>query len=213
MRHGYVRADARGFLSAHVTGNFVLFAAALGRGLEPQDYLKLWTFPVFIVAVAAATIAYVRGTGAARKGRAASGLSRVLGLMAVLLAATAGLAFAPHSDALDIAIVLGVVVAMGLQNALHHFIPGAMTTVMTGTVMNTVARATRRVIGDNGEPSAGAQAVNPIYLMVVFAAGCLGAGCLVPWLGFRSLVLAAGAAVFLWFWERRLLRNSDGRQA
>ncbi len=56
-----------GVFSAHVTGNFVLFAAALGRGLEPQDYLKLWTFPVFIVAVSIATLAYVRGEDAGRR--------------------------------------------------------------------------------------------------------------------------------------------------
>ncbi len=99
---------------------------------------------------------------------------------------------------------------MGLQNALHHFIPGAMTTVMTGTVINTVARATRRMLGDMAEPTAGAQAVNPFYLIIVFAAGCLGAGAIVRELGFRCLAFAAGIAVLLWFGERPSMSRSKG---
>ncbi len=52
----FVGAD--GIFSAHVTGNFVLFAAALIRGLSGRDYLKLVSFPVFVVAVIITTYLY-----------------------------------------------------------------------------------------------------------------------------------------------------------
>lgn len=39
---------ARGVLSAHVTGNFVLFGVAMVKGLHGLDYLKLFLFVPFV---------------------------------------------------------------------------------------------------------------------------------------------------------------------
>ncbi len=185
-----------GIFSAHVTGNFVLFAAALAKGVRPEDYVKLLTFPVFVAAVIAAVVIYVLSD----KAQAKSGLSRILAVMAVfLIAATAGAIL--HTPEADIAVTLAVVFAMGLQNALHHFIPGAMTTVMTGTVMTTVARLTRKAMRVVVEPLAPAS-VNTLWLIAVFGGGCLLAAFGAVVIGFYSLALPAliccGLAIREW---------------
>ena len=54
--------DANGLFAAHVTGNFVVFGAALARGIQEKDYLKLLTFPVFVLAVMFGTILYRRAS-------------------------------------------------------------------------------------------------------------------------------------------------------
>ena len=175
----------KGIFSAHVTGNFVVFAAALARGVRPEDYVKLLTFPVFLLAVVVASAIYVVSEG----GRPKSGLRRILAAMTVLLiAATAGAVF--KTEATDIAVTMLVVFALGMQNTLHHFIPGSMTTVMTGTVMNTVARLTRQAMRTPVEPLAPA-AVSTLWLISLFAAGCLIAAFGAVILGFSSLGLAA----------------------
>jgi uncharacterized membrane protein YoaK (UPF0700 family) len=197
-----------GIFSAHVTGNFVLFAASLSRGLGPNDYLKLITFPVFVLAVAVATFIYVGADKAKAKGVKTSGLVRVLGAVSLVLMLTTALSFVATPE-VDVAITLLVVLAMGMQNALHHFIPGAMTTVMTGTVMNTVARLTKQRLGVPVE-AAVASSVNTLWLIALFAAGCLIAGFATHHLGragygYLSLALPAVMATVLWTLERRAL--------
>ncbi len=182
----------RGVFSAHVTGNFVLFAAALVRGVRPEDYLKLLTFPVFVLAVAAGTVRLVL---VSRRPGGAVGAGGILLAMGLLFAAGAALATAvfPWRDE---AITLLVVFALGLQNALHPFIPGPMTTVMTGTVTNAVSSATRRLMGE-AAPAGHPANVNALWLMAVFAAGCLGAAWAVWVFGLVSLALPAVVALGL----------------
>ncbi len=181
----------KGVFSAHVTGNFVLFAAALVRGVRPEDYLKLLTLPVFVLAVAMGTVLLVL----ASRRQAAVGPGGILCLMALLFAAGAALAGCalPWRDE---TITLLVVFALGLQNALHPFIPGPMTTVMTGTVTNAVSNATRRLMGD-AAPAGHAANVNALWLMAVFAVGCLGAAWALWLFGFFSLALPAVVAAVL----------------
>ncbi len=191
----------KGIFSAHVTGNFVLFAAALSRGVTAEDYLKLLTFPVFILAVALATIVYVNSEKAGQETRKTTGLCRILSLMAGLLMIASALSFIKSAPA-DIAITMIVVLAMGLQNALHHFIPGTMTTVMTGTVMNTVARLTRKVMKVDLEPAAAAS-VNTLWLILLFGSGCLLAAFSAQYLNYLSLIPAACLCLYLWIGERQ----------
>jgi uncharacterized membrane protein YoaK (UPF0700 family) len=188
-----------GIFSAHVTGNFVVFAAALSQGAAPEDYFKLITFPVFVFSVATATACYMWADK--RKTSKSSGLTLVLWLMTALLAISGGLALLPHVDGgdLDLIITLIIVVAMGFQNTLHHFIAGAFTTVMTGTVMNWVAGQTERRLASQSTPKAAAP-VNPIFLMLLFGAGCLAGALLTHAIGFAAFlpaaVLTAGLAMF-----------------
>lgn len=181
-----------GIFSAHVTGNFVVFAAALSQGTTPDDYLKLLTFPVFVAAVSAGTFVYMRGDTERSRSRGSSGLTAVLWAMTALFGVGGGLAVIPHLQAanLDLCITLLVVVAMGLQNSVHHFIAGAFTTVMTGTVMNWVAGLTEHRLAQ--KPSSKTPpSINPLVLMVLFALGCLAGALLTHFVGFTVFLLAA----------------------
>lgn len=184
-----------GVFSAHVTGNFVLFAAAAARGVQAQDYLKLATMPVFMIAVVAAAAVQVtarRGTPS-RDSRA--GLGRVLALMVLFLAGAGAASLLRPAD--TVTATLLVVFAMGLQNGLHPFHPGAMTTVMTGTVTNTLARITRSWLGDPPDaPRAGE--VGTLALIAAFAAGCAVAAALAGPAGFACLIVAAALPALLW---------------
>ncbi len=191
----------RGVFSAHVTGNFVLLAASLVDGGHASDLLKLETFPVFVAAIGLSVWLYL----AAEKHRKGEGLRRVLLAMTVIFAACAAIAFVPHTpeDGWDVAITLLVVLALGLQNGLHHFIAGSMTTVMTGTVTATIARATRRLLRAEPPEQPNAQAaLSPIWLVLVFGVGCLAAAFAVKAIGFACLTVAALAVAASLYLER-----------
>lgn len=179
-----------GVFSAHVTGNFVVFAAALAEGLSPADYLKLICFPVFVLAVAGASIIYARA--AARGGKP---LLRVLQSVALTLLAAALLA-SLFGTPLAAWVTLLLVCAMGMQNTLHHFIPGPMTTVMTGTVMNTVARFARSLVepaptAQAGMPPAAAAGPSTLRLILTFALGCALSAIATHHAGYTALWLPA----------------------
>ena len=196
-----------GIFSAHVTGNFVLFAAALAQGGTSPDYLKLLTFPVFVVAVAAATVCYLQA-----EKTSARGLVVILAIVALLLAVCGGLGLSPHGDDLDVAITLLVVVAMGFQNTLHHFIPGAFTTVMTGTVMNWVAGRTEALVGQPADKPAVA-AVRPVLLMIMFTLGCFSGALAAHAFGFAVFLAGAALAGGLCVFEYRTLTAKTASHA
>ena len=45
----FVAADS--IFSAHVTGNFIVFAYQMVKGSDPQAWIKLLTFPIFVLSV------------------------------------------------------------------------------------------------------------------------------------------------------------------
>ena len=183
-----------GVFSAHVTGNFVLFAAALAQGLQGDDYLKIVTLPVFVLAVAVAML--IAGRNAAPVLKVKRLLLVITGLL--LVAASLGVmgqtefsGFQPGQA--DVLITLLLVVAMAMQNSLHRFITGPMTTVMTGTVMNTTASLVdQHVLRIDADPQkAPAPAVNPLMMIVTFALGCVISGFLTVNFGLASIIVPA----------------------
>lgn len=117
--------------SAHVTGNFIVFAHQLIMGADTGAWVRLLTFPVFIIAVI---------TGGWMASKNTNG-NRLLIAETVLLATASFMAkgaavlnSAPYVT--EISIML-VVFAMGLQNAFGKLYSKATigpTTVMTGNV-------------------------------------------------------------------------------
>lgn len=193
-----------GLFAAHVTGNFVVFAAALARGLDPSDYTKLLTFPVFVLAVAAGTL--VHGPSEARPAL----LQRLLGLELLLLAAGAGLAGGAsvtlgttELGAVDHAVAFLLVLAMGFQNAVHRFVPGPMSTVMTGNVSAFAAGLVGRfTVSRSGRRDAAGSARVSGLLIGGFAAGCLVGALGVLSLGLACVAAAAAALVTVVLRER-----------
>ncbi|WP_407050813.1 DUF1275 family protein [Methyloraptor flagellatus] len=128
-----------GLFVAHVTGNFVLLGATLGRGLGAHAdiggehastaVLQLSSFPLFVLAVIAAAVI------AGRAGGGRPGTRRLLAAATALflLVTIAAFAIGPRADT---ASAMVLVVAMGLLNAAHRLEPGMGPpfTVMTGNV-------------------------------------------------------------------------------
>ena len=148
----------KGVFSAHVTGNFVLFAVSLAKGFTPQDYLKIMTFPFFIGGIFLATLLYAR---------VCERYNKKFGVVALLcwqsllftLCSVALLwgHFRTWDDrsvyALEVCVTLCLVIALASQNTIHRFVKVPLSTVMTGTVMNTTAGLTekyllKKVIGE-----------------------------------------------------------------
>jgi uncharacterized membrane protein YoaK (UPF0700 family) len=122
--------SAGSIFSAHVTGNFITFAYQLIKGSETKAWIKLLTFPVFIISVIAG--------GAI----AASTLNKykILLIESILLLVSGLIALFIHIPGLvweTYIVVMLVVFAMGLQNAfgkLHAKETFGPTTMMTGNV-------------------------------------------------------------------------------
>ncbi|NRS87808.1 uncharacterized membrane protein YoaK (UPF0700 family) [Flavobacterium sp. 7E] len=126
----FVAADT--IFSAHVTGNFIVFAYQIVKGYDVHAWIKLFTFPVFIAAV-------IIGGWIASKNK--NTYSLLLWESVVLLLSGIGHYMMTtfsifHSGSIYI-VAMMVVFAMGLQNAFgkrfskETFGP---TTMMTGNV-------------------------------------------------------------------------------
>ena len=201
-----------GVFSAHVTGNFVLFAAALAQGVQGDDYLKIMTFPVFICGVAIAMLIAGRKTSPQRK------VKRILLMMTLLLLVAATFALTGNRESPgvqlgsdDVLITMLVVTAMAMQNSIHRFIKGPMTTVMTGTVMNTTARFFgRHVLHIEADPQqAPAPQGKPLMMIATFALGCVIAGFLTVKFGLASIIVPAGLLCLVTALELRNRQQFD----
>ncbi|PWK79836.1 uncharacterized membrane protein YoaK (UPF0700 family) [Mucilaginibacter oryzae] len=123
--------SAGSIFSAHVTGNFIVFAYQIIKGTDAQAWVKLLTFPVFMLSV------IIGGQIAARsvnryKILLAEGLVLLLsGIISELFVHTPALTLQTYL------VVMLVVFAMGLQNAfgkLYAKETFGPTTMMTGNV-------------------------------------------------------------------------------
>lgn len=123
--------SAGSMFSAHVTGNFILFAYQFVKHSGGQAWIKLLTFPVFIISVI---------LGGAIAGRTLNRYKLLLtegiillisGIISEFFLHAAGLAWQTYL------VVMMVVFAMGLQNAFGKLYPKETygpTTMMTGNV-------------------------------------------------------------------------------
>lgn len=126
----FVAADS--IFSAHVTGNFIVFAYQIVKGIELNAWVKLLTFPIFIIAVIAGGRIALRVTNH----------YTILfweGFLLVLsgLAAYVFSYFGIISEWTMYAVAMTAVFAMGLQNAfgkLYAKETHGPTTMMTGNV-------------------------------------------------------------------------------
>jgi uncharacterized membrane protein YoaK (UPF0700 family) len=176
---GYV--DTAGFLAlqglftAHVTGNFVTFGAAVALGTTGA-VAKLLALPVFcLVVIGARLLAY------SLEDAGLPVLRAMLILKLLLLTAGAGLAIRlgpfPDGDAWP-AIVTGMVLvsAMAIQNAIHriHMASAPPTTLMTGTTTQIMVDLADLLRGVAPEAAATARArlARMSVAVVAFAMGC-----------------------------------------
>ncbi len=113
--------------SAHITGNFVVFAIALVHGVREVDWLKLIALPVFFLGVPLATFLY---------DRTAARIRTVLICELALLGGVGLLALVPQMQAHVAWLAMALVLAMAFQNAAHQL---DVTLGPTSAVMTTNA--------------------------------------------------------------------------
>ncbi len=184
-----------GLFAAHVTGNFVVFGASLASSPTEHDYLKLIAFPVFVIAVMLGAALF----GATRS-KKFGGLALLLMLQALMFAAVAACAYYIPDKVPLAYLALALVAAMGLQNSLHRYVAGPMTTVMTGTVMNWSAAKAEQLFKlpapEVKTPAAkpmGKPTAKPMtgWMIVAFAFGCACAGFVTHALGLAASAIPA----------------------
>lgn len=126
----FVAADS--IFSAHVTGNFIVFAYQIVKGIDLNAWVKLLTFPVFIIAVIAGGRIALRVTNHYTILFWEGFLLVLSGLGAYIFNY-----FGIISEWTMYAIAMTTVFAMGLQNAfgkLYAKETHGPTTMMTGNV-------------------------------------------------------------------------------
>lgn len=121
---------AYGIFSAHITGNFILFGVALSEGLQLQDYANLLVFPIFIIAVGFGAFIYNLHTNKI------TSTAAILLIEAIIILIVSMIDYFFHDHVPKIIFGLTLVVPMGMQNFLHHYSKGPMTTVMTGNIVH-----------------------------------------------------------------------------
>lgn len=180
---------AESIFSAHVTGNFIVFAYQMVKGSEAQAWVKLLTFPVFVLSV------MVGGWMAARvKNRYtllfAEGLILILtGVSFVVLA------FFGYMDLyswLIYLLAMIVVFAMGIQNAfgkLYAKETHGPTTMMTGNVTQASLDLGNILTSGFKQEAALASFQKQLVTLSGFLMGCILGALLGKELGLASIIL------------------------
>jgi uncharacterized membrane protein YoaK (UPF0700 family) len=181
---------ANGLFSAHVTGNFVIFAYDIVTHQIASSRMKLIAFPVFILAVFISTliIDHVNGNN-----RAVNRLFIIESLLLIIAGFMSCLnryentAYIPN----DI-IPMFVVFALGLQNASGRLFAKevlAPTTVMTGNVTQIIIDVTGYLKNkDLEKQKLKMKIVQSMYVILPFLMGCISGGLITRTIGLGSTV-------------------------
>jgi|SRR5580658_5438290 uncharacterized membrane protein YoaK (UPF0700 family) len=161
---------AHELFSAHVTGNFIVFAYDLVKGADAGAWIKLISLPVFIAAVMTA------GWMAPRLGND----YRLLFIEGVMLCGAGVVTLGVSYFNLRVAWWGGVmpfviVWAMGIQNAFGRLYSKAIyaqTTVMTGNVTQLTLDLSKRLFSKDRDVS-GPHIRRQAGIVGVFLAGCV----------------------------------------
>jgi uncharacterized membrane protein YoaK (UPF0700 family) len=105
----------------------------------------------------------------------------------------------------DILVTLLLVFALATQNTLHHFIPGPLTTVMTGAVMNTTALLTKQYLLKTSysiPPKPTIIQINSLWMIGSFALGCVIAAFITLAIGLVAISLPTLLVLLLLLIER-----------
>jgi uncharacterized membrane protein YoaK (UPF0700 family) len=176
--------SASGTFSAHVTGNFIVFAAQAVRGADAYSWIKLLTFPVFMLAVMAGGLILSKQIERHRLLLAEGSLLLVAGTIPI---------FGKGQLLVNIVVMI-TVFAMGLQNTYGKIFPKETygpTTMMTGNVTQLALDLRAVFGGKEDELNARQNLKKHVVLIGGFLLGCLLGGVLSKYFGLASLLLPA----------------------
>ena len=208
---GYV--DTLGFIAlfglftAHVTGNFVLIAAALADPAQTPSLLKLLAFPAFILGVAVARLLVA---GCERRGTSATKPVYLLQLVLLLGFMVCGMLGEPVGEVgitrvgvFAFAAGLLGAAAMGAHSAASKLLLSnlAPTSMMTGNVTQLVIDTVDRLRGA-ADAATKARCAKFFWPVLAFALGCVAAAFAYRAFGFVALVVPNAILVLhLWLAE------------
>ncbi len=190
----FVEGDS--IFSAHVTGNFIVFAAQVSSGAGNADsWIKLITFPVFVLAVMAGGW-LVEKTNHKYKILLTEGLLLIIcGLIGIFFSFKPG----PMEKVYLYLIVMATVFALGLQNAFGKLFAKEThgpTTMMTGNVTQAsldLGSLIRK--GWRKEEVSLLSFKKQIITIGGFLTGCIAGAILARWLGISSIIIPGVAIV------------------
>lgn len=196
----FVAADS--VFSAHVTGNFIVFAYQFVKGSDIHAWIKLLTFPVFILAVMAG-------------GRIAG---KVLNHYTILfwegfLLLSAGILVAVFTyngmftEVIMYTVTMIAVFAMGLQNAfgkLYAKETHGPTTMMTGNVTQASLDFGNLIKSSFKDADALLSLKKQLILIIGFLVGCFLGAFAGKQLGLVTLVLPGFAMIICYLYHRKI---------
>lgn len=198
---GYV--DTLGFIAlfglftAHVTGNFVLIAAALADPAQTPSLLKLLAFPAFILGVAAARLVVARCEGRATPATRPVYLLQLVLLLGFMACGMLAEPLGGQTGALAFAAGLLGAAAMGAHSAASKLLLATLapTSMMTGNVTQLVIDTVDRLRGA-ADAATRARCAKFFWPVLAFALGCAAAA--LAYRAFGFVALALPAAILAW---------------
>jgi len=165
----FVAADE--LFSAHVTGNFIVFAYDIVKHTDPRGWQRLLSFPVFALTV-------MLGGHISKRYTDSYLLLIIESWLLVLAGILSGLLIA-HGQAggwqVQLVAML-TVMAMAIQNTfgkLNSKVTYGLTTVMTGNVTQVALDLVRIITNQTAAADACGSFKKQCYLIVGFLAGCI----------------------------------------
>ncbi|MGK6341401.1 YoaK family protein [Chryseobacterium sp. DT-3] len=196
----FVSADA--VFSAHVTGNFIVFAYQLVKGSDVHAWVKLLTFPVFILAViTGGRIAY-RVTNHYTI-LFCEGLLLLLSGITVAILSYAGI----FTEWMMYAVAMVAVFAMGLQNAfgkLYAKETHGPTTMMTGNVTQASLDVGNLMKNGFNDVDALASLKKQLVTILGFLTGCFLGAFAGKQFGLVTLALPGLAMIICYLYHRKI---------
>ena len=185
--------------SAHVTGNFITFAYQMVSGAPVNAWIKLLTFPIFIIAVIAGGRLSVK----------AENKNKILLIEAVILIIAGVLSLAWHLEKDKItmyASVMLVVFALGLQNAFGKLFSKEThgpTTMMTGNVTQASLDFGALLAGKFSAADALASFKKQMTTIMGFLIGCVLGALIAREYGLASILLPGLSMVACYFFTNK----------
>ncbi|WDF75746.1 YoaK family protein [Mucilaginibacter sp. KACC 22773] len=190
--------------SAHVTGNFIVFAYDLIKHNNPHDWQKLLTFPVFVLAVMLG----------GRIGKKSANMYTLIILEGLLLLISGILSALLISGGQNTGwqvqlIVILLVTAMAFQNTFGKLYSKAtygLTTVMTGNVTQASLDLIKGITTRPADAETWISFKKQATLIIGFLAGCFAGALMAKHYGLVS-VLLPGAMMLAWLGANNLFKQ------
>jgi uncharacterized membrane protein YoaK (UPF0700 family) len=186
-----------GMFSAHVTGNFIEFSRDLVFGARLENWLKLLVFPVFILAVMTGGIMLYRLVKPSTVLYAEGTILIICGLLGML-----NVIHFKDNRAFNYILALGIVFAMGLQNAFGKIYAKNLkssTTVMAGNMTQFSLDMASSIIPGNSRRREFENLKFNLWVILAFLAGALAGSTGAKILGIAAVILPAAGVLHLSF--------------